>query len=114
VTGPVQSPGDTRQPRFKLEVEIRIISRTCGTLTGYTVDISESGISAMLKIEVPVGEIVELEFSLPSGAVTIPAVVRHRTAFRYGFQFVDSDLAQAAIRPMCLQLATEKPPFSGT
>jgi len=37
-------------------------------LKGHTVDISESGISAMLKmIEVPLGEVVELDFTLPFG-----------------------------------------------
>ena len=44
-----------RQPRFKIEVDITINSKTCGRLTGHSVDISESGISAMLRIEVPPG-----------------------------------------------------------
>ena len=60
--------GDNRrQPRFKLEVDIGISSRTCGVLKGHTVDISASGISAILRIEVPVKEKVELEFILPLG-----------------------------------------------
>jgi hypothetical protein len=42
-----------RRPRFKIDVEISINSRTCGLLTGHTGDISESGIAAMLRIEVP-------------------------------------------------------------
>jgi hypothetical protein len=70
-----------RQPRFKVEVDISINSRTSGALKGHTVDISESGISAMLRIEVPVGELVELEFTLPFGAVTTYAMVRQRTRF---------------------------------
>jgi hypothetical protein len=71
-----------RHPRFKLEVDIRISSKTAGVLTGRTVDMSESGISAILKIEVPVDEMVELKFSLPNGPVTVYAMVRHRNAFR--------------------------------
>jgi hypothetical protein len=39
-----------RQPRFKLEVDISIHSRMCGTLKGHTVDISESEISAHAEI----------------------------------------------------------------
>jgi hypothetical protein len=35
-----------RQPRFSIEVDIKIDSRTCGMLKGHTVDISESGIAA--------------------------------------------------------------------
>jgi hypothetical protein len=97
-----------RAPRFKLEVEIRIQSRTCGTLKGHTVDISESGISAILKIEVPLGELVELEFTLPFGPVTIYALVRQRNAFRYGLQFAESNAVHAAIRATCRYLAVER------
>jgi hypothetical protein len=96
------------EPRFKLEVDISIRTRSCGVLAGYTVDISESGISAMLKIEVPLSEIVELGFMLPIGRVKIPAMVRQRDAFRYGFQFIGSDATQDVIRSTCRQLAVEQ------
>jgi hypothetical protein len=97
-----------RAPRFNLEVEIKIQSRTCGTLKGHTVDMSESGISAILKIEVPLGELVELEFTLPFGPVTIYALVRQRSAFRYGFQFAESNAVHQAIRATCRHLAVER------
>jgi PilZ domain len=97
-----------RQPRFRLEVEIRIDSRTSGVLTGRTVDISESGISAMLKLEVPVGEFVELQFLLPFGPVTVYATVRQRNAFRYGFQFVESHSAHEVIQATCRHLKMEQ------
>jgi hypothetical protein len=97
-----------RQLRFKIEVDITINSRTCGWLKGHTVDISESGLSAMLRIEVPLGEIVELSFILPLGLVTIYAMVRQRNAFRYGFKFVESSFVQEVIRPTCRQLAVEQ------
>jgi hypothetical protein len=77
-------------------------------LKGHTVDISEGGISAMLRIEVPVGEIVELDFILPFGTVKIYAIVRQRNAFRYGFQFVESNFVQEVIRPTCCHLAVEQ------
>jgi PilZ domain len=96
------------EPRFKLEVEISIRTRSCGVLAGRTVDISESGISAILKIEVPLSEIVELGFVLPIGRVNIPAMVRQRDAFRYGFQFIGSGAAQDVIRSTCRQLAVEQ------
>ncbi len=95
-------------PRFKLAVEISIHSRTCGMLTGYTVDISESGISAMLRLEVPLGEVVELDFTLPFGPVTIRAVVRQRNAFRFGFRFLESSAVDEVIRSTCHQLALEQ------
>jgi hypothetical protein len=103
-----------RQPRFKIEVDITVTSHTCGILKGHTVDISESGISAMLNIEVPVGEVVELNFTLPAGPVDIYAMVRRKNAFRYGFQFVASNCVREVIKPTCLQLATEKTLFGGT
>jgi hypothetical protein len=98
-----------REPRFRIDVEIRVNSRTCGLQTGQTVDISLSGISAMLKIEVPLGEVVELDFTLPFGSVTTYAMVRQRSAFRYGFQFVESIIAHHIVRATCRYLAGAKP-----
>jgi len=102
-----------RQPRFKLEVDIRIDSKTCGVLKGHSVDISESGISAMLKLEVPVGEFVELQFTLPFGPVGVYAIVRQRNAFRYGFQFVESHSAHEVIQATCRSLAIQQSTASG-
>jgi hypothetical protein len=97
-----------RQPRFKLEVPLKVSSRTCGSLKGHTVDISGSGISAILALEVPLDEVVELEFTLPFGLVIIYAMVRQRSAFRYGFQFVDSNVVNEAIQATCRELALEQ------
>jgi hypothetical protein len=58
-------------------------------LKGHTADISESGISAIMSIEVPLGEVVELDFTLPFGRVTTYVAVRQRSAFRDGFQFLE-------------------------
>lgn len=101
--------GDARrQPRFKLAVAISINSRTCGALKGYTVDISESGLAAMFRMEVPMGEVVELNFTPPFGPVTTYAIVRQRNAFRYGFQFLESNGANEVIRHSCRQLAVDQ------
>jgi PilZ domain len=88
-------------PRFKLDANLKIRSRTAGLLSGYAVDISESGISAMLHIEVSMGEVVELDFELPLGRVNVRAVVRERNAFRYGFQFVQPNAARQLIAHAC-------------
>jgi hypothetical protein len=97
-----------RRPRFKLEVELRIYPRDCPVIRGQTVDISESGISVMLRTEIPLGEIVRLEFTLSLGEVEIFAVVRQRSAFRYGFQFVEAVLADDVIARTCRQLSVEQ------
>ena len=62
----------------------------------------------MLRIEVPMGELIELELTLPFGPVTIYAVVRQRNAFRYGFQFVQSDSVNEVIRAICRRLSVEQ------
>jgi hypothetical protein len=96
-----------RHPRFPLQAEIHVHSRSAGRLQGHTLDISETGVSAMLILELPVGEVVELEFELPSGPVAIRALVRHKTAFCYGFQFVEPD-PQGVIKAACSQLAAQQ------
>ena len=108
-SGPTQEIVELRRhPRFKLEVSIRVYPRDNPVVRGDSVDISESGISAMLRVEVPVGEVVRLEFTLPSGAVDVLAMVRQRNAFRYGFQFVEASSAQDVIGRTCRQLALEQ------
>src|ERR1700683_284411 len=97
-----------RHPRFPFEADIIVHTRMEGTTAGRTVDISESGISALLATVVPLGEVVELNFNLPIGLVTIHAAARQRTAFRYGFQFLQSDPAMEVIKRTCQQLAIEK------
>src|SRR3984957_18616072 len=97
-----------RHPRFKLEAELRIYPRNSPVVRGSTVDISESGISAMLRVEVPLGEVVRLEFTLPLGDVEVLAMVRQRVAFRYGFQFIDAVSAGDVIAGTCRELSVEQ------
>jgi len=107
---PLRAFADARRyPRFRIEVDITVNSRTCGVLKGYAVDISESGIAAMLTIEAPLGEVVELKFTLPFGPVTILAMVRQRNAFRYGFEFVESNAVNEVIHRTCRELALNSP-----
>lgn len=97
-----------RHARYKLQVNIRVYPRNASLVRGHTVDISESGIAVMLAIEIPVGEVVRLEFSLPMGDIECHALVRHRTAFRYGLQFVESSADLNAVARTCAQLAMER------
>ncbi len=97
-----------RHPRYKIEVEVCVYPRNAEVVRGHTVDISESGISAMLSVEVPVGEVVRLAFNLPLGAVEVHALARQRSAFRFGFQFVESSTAQEIVGRTCRQLSIEQ------
>jgi c-di-GMP-binding flagellar brake protein YcgR len=94
-----------RHPRYKLEVDLRIYPRNAQVVRAHSVDISESGISAMLRVEVPLGEVVRLEFAVPTGDVQIHALVRQRSAFRYGFQFLEAISQLEIIQKTCRQLA---------
>jgi hypothetical protein len=49
----------------------------------------------MLPMELMVGELVGLDLELPSEPVHLRAVARNRVVFRYGFEFVRTDPAQA-------------------
>ena len=97
-----------RHPRFKMEVDVRVYPRNASVVRGNTVDISESGVSAMLLAELNVGEVIRLEFALPAGEVAVHALVRHRIAFRYGLQFLDSTTSQDIIGRTCSQLRMEE------
>jgi len=94
--------------RYKLNVDIRVYPRNNPVVRGHTIDISESGVSAILREEVPVGEIVRIEFTVPHGEVEVFAVVRQRNAFRYGFQFLEARSTQDVIGRTCRQFAVEQ------
>jgi len=98
---------DARQySRFKLDVDVRIYPRCGGMVMGRTVDISETGLAAMLKIEILLDQVVRLEFKLVLDPVSVRALVRQRNAFRYGFQFVEPDSdGQDLISRFCRDLA---------
>ena len=97
-----------RHPRFKFQTGIRVYARDCEVVRGETVDLSQSGIAAMMRVEVRVGAVVRLEFSVPSGDIEIHAVVRQKNAFRYGFQFLESSSSQDLIGRTCRDLAMER------
>lgn len=105
--GPQEYAAVRRHPRYKLDVDICVYPRNASVVRGHTVDLSESGVSAMLRNEISVGEVVRLEFQLPLGTVEVHALVRQRSAFRYGFQFMEEKSAQEIITRTCQQLALE-------
>lgn len=94
-----------RHPRYKLDIDVRIYARNSPVVRGHSVDISESGISAMLREEVNIGEVVRLEFTVPTGDVVIHALARQRNAFRYGFEFLEAISQLEIIQRACRQLA---------
>jgi hypothetical protein len=92
--------------RFGFKVLLRIHCRSGELILGRTMDISESGISAMVSLELIVGQGVELSFELPCGPVSVHAVVKNKSAFRYGFEFVLANEEREMLKSGCRMLAS--------
>jgi hypothetical protein len=59
----------------------------------------------MVPLELIVGQFVELGFQLPSGLMDVPAVVKNKSAFRYGFELVLAREEQEALKRACREIA---------
>lgn len=55
---------------------------------GVSLDISESGVAALVDGGLGVGDTVQIELKLPSRELRAIAVVRHSSARRSGFEFI--------------------------
>lgn len=97
-------PEARRDSRFRLYVDVKIHSRSTGSVAGKTLEISERGLSATLPVELAVREVVELNLKLRIGGVNVRATVRNRNAFRHGFQFIEPNPALHLIRENCCVL----------
>ncbi len=97
-----------RHPRYFFLRDLWIKSPTCGVQKAHTIDISESGISALLNVEIPLHEFVELQIELPPGSMTIYATVRQHQSFRYGFEFSASKHAHQLIEATCQGLERQE------
>ena len=75
-----------RHQRIELEVEVLIVTNGA-MLPGRTQDISESGMAAIIPVELHEGAEVELQIKLLSGTQTVRAIVRHHNVYRHGFEF---------------------------
>jgi hypothetical protein len=85
---------DTRRyPRFALETDLAatIPGERPEMVRGCSLNINEAGLAGLFATEWEVGTSVNLQFSVPfaTGPVRVRAVVRNRTSYRYGFEFVD-------------------------
>jgi hypothetical protein len=76
-----------RHQRFELETEVTVHSGS-GFFPGQSLDISESGMTAILPVELRIGETVELKIKLSITVATTRAIVRSRNVFRNGFEFL--------------------------
>ncbi len=100
-------PEDRRKhPRFRVCIPVTIRSSGGSAHSAVTLEISQSGMSAMASKRLDTGETVEIEH-VAEGAIT--AVVRHNNGKLYGFEFVKISASQIhEIAKRCKML----PPFS--
>jgi hypothetical protein len=77
-------------PRFRAEMKLEIFRPGADrALPGHASDISEGGVGGTIIGELSLGQDLTIEVSGPPllRPVRVPATVRNRSAFRYGFQF---------------------------
>ena len=79
--------------RYKLDIRVVIMRENGGvkeTLNGRCRHLGEGGLGAVLAGELPIGEAVSLEFTLPGHKepMRMRATVRHRHGFHHGFEFL--------------------------
>ena len=89
-----QDGADKRKwPRYVIDVALRASVNSGGgarTVYGSGIEVSKGGLKAVLPAEIEIGEWVDLEMTLPycSQALVLSTVVRNRSSFTYGLEFV--------------------------
>ena len=92
-----------RKPRYLFSQAMTIRAAEGVAMHGISVEMSETGMSAMVKGLLKAGDSVELE---PVAGGATPAVVVHKLGRLYGFQFVGLTAERATrIAEDCLRLA---------
>ena len=91
---PSQPINARRFQRFELETEVsatHLLGEHGEIVRGRALNINEGGIGAVFASGWDVGTLVNLQFSVPveSMPFRVRGVVRNRTDYRYGFEFVN-------------------------
>jgi hypothetical protein len=98
-TQPIREYVDNRRhPRFMFEINLHIRSPRLGLIPGRSLELSESGFSALVPADLLLEEIVDTELQLPFGPVLTRAMVRNRNVFRYGFEFLNPSAVQQELK----------------
>jgi hypothetical protein len=112
-TQPVREYVDNRRhPRFMFEINLHIRSPRLGLIPGRSLELSESGFSALVPAELFLEEIVDMELQLPFGPVLTRAMVRNRNVFRYGFEFLNPRTVQQELKDKLARLVAPTPVYS--
>lgn len=90
---------ERRFRRYSVDMRVQVQVFRDGALSsawGRSSEMGEDGMSGTLTGELEPGEVVSIEFTLPHSRepMKVRAVVRHRTGYRYGFEFLTVTDAQ--------------------
>ena len=92
-------PDRRRHARYRFTVPINIYPADGVGIPGISLEISESGLSAITATSLQLGAIVELE---PVLASRVSAIVRHNVGRLYGFEFLNLTTEQTSqIKESC-------------
>jgi PilZ domain len=75
-----------RHPRYRFSEPMKVCCQDGGCLEGVSVELSQSGMSAMIQGPLRPGDVVRLQ---PVTGVTTAAIVRHKLGMLYGFEFLE-------------------------
>lgn len=89
-----------RWQRLKIDVPIRVIARRSDRtqiVTGRGTEVSEGGVAVCAGIELRIGDEMWVEFTPPfSGEpIRVRAVVRNRSGYRYGAEFLSGSAEES-------------------
>jgi c-di-GMP-binding flagellar brake protein YcgR len=80
-----------RHVRYRFSAPITIYPKDCSAVKAVSLEISESGISALVSGALPVGEAVDLE---PIAGSRVSALIRRHHGKIYGLEFLNLTPAQ--------------------
>ena len=81
-----------RHLRYRFSEPMKVCRQDGASFEGISVEISQSGMSAMIQGPLKPGEVVRLQ---PVTGVVTAAVVRHKLGMLYGFEFLELAHEQA-------------------
>jgi len=100
-----------RYPRYALDVRMSVQVFRDGAVSyfwGRSTEFGQDGIGGTLTGELEVGEVVSIEFALPTSPmpVRVRGIVRYQIGLHYGFEFLTLTAGQrAAVASTCERLA---------
>lgn len=103
---------ERRWPRYKVDLRLKVVLSHHGGRNftfGQGSDVSEGGMAAYIPAELEVGEVVQIEVTLPYSTelVVVRAEVRNKNGFRYGLEYVlitpeHKELLKKSLRTLAL------------